>query len=87
VRPGYERDVGSGPLDVRLAERDVVRLLGHVALGHVEELVLDADDRVVITDGGLQEALRVPRRGGHHDFQAGDVVEERLEALGVLAGQ
>src|SRR2546426_3932357 len=33
-------------------------------------LVLEIDHRVIVPDGGLDQALRVPRGGGIHDLQA-----------------
>ena len=60
VRPGHERHVRAGPLDLGLAERDhVVLVLGDLAVGHVQQLVLDEDDRVVVADRRLEQALGV----------------------------
>lgn len=50
----------------------------------VEQLVLEEDDGVIVADGGLQQPLRVLRRAGRHDLQAGEVAEEVLKGLGVL---
>src|SRR6266571_4250204 len=47
----------------------------------VQPLVLEVDDRIVVPDGGLDQALRVPRGGGIHDLQARRVKEGRLRVL------
>ena len=62
---------------------DVVLVLGHLAALAVEVLVLDEDDRVVVADRRLEQALRVGRGRGDGDEQAGDVQVERLEAVRV----
>ncbi len=40
-------------------------------------------DRVLVADRALQQALRVGGGGGHGDEQAGDVQEQRLQAVRV----
>ena len=86
VRPGDEGAVPAGPLDVGDAEVDGVLLLRHRPFGHVEQLVLDEDHRVVVADGARQQALGVVRRRRHGHLEAGDVVEQGLQALRVLGG-
>ena len=84
---GHDRDVVARVLDAGNAQRDRVLTLRHLAHQRVVQLVLDEDDRVVVADRGLQQALGVGRRGGHHDLQPGDVADPRLEALTVLGGR
>ena len=57
------------------------------ALHAVEQTVLDEHDRVRILDRGAQQPVGVGRRRRHHDAQPGDVREQRLEALRVLASR
>jgi hypothetical protein len=45
--------------------------------------VLDEDHRVIVADRALQQALRVSGCRGRGDEQAGDVQEQRLEAVRV----
>ena len=66
---------------------DEVVVVGDLALHVVEHLALDEDDRVVVADRGLEQALGVGGRGGRHDLQAGDVRVRRFERLRVLRGQ
>src|SRR5438128_469117 len=47
----------------------------------VQPFVLEVDDRIVVPDGGLDQALRVPRGGGIDDLQARRVKEGRLRVL------
>src|SRR5438874_11800714 len=47
----------------------------------VQPFVLEVDDRIVVPDGGLDQALRVPRRGGIDDLQARRMKEGRLRVL------
>ena len=88
-RGGHARDaddghVGALAADGGLAEVDeVLVVLGDLAALAVEVLVLDEDDRVVVADGRLEQALGVGRRRGHGDQQAGHVQEEGLEAVRV----
>ena len=70
--------------DVGLAERDRVRLLGHVALERVEHLVLEEDHRVVVADRLDQQALGVVGVRRHDDLQPRDVGEDRVQRLRVL---
>ena len=57
------------------------------ALHAVEQPVLDEDHRVRVLDRGAQQAVGVGRCRRHDDAQAGDVREQRLEALRVLAAR
>ena len=75
------------PLDVALAERDDVVLVGDQATERVQQLVLEEHDGVVVADRRLHQALRVIRGRGHHDLESRDVREPDLEALGVLGGR
>ena len=47
---GDDGDVAALTHDVRLAERDRVQLLGHVALDSVHDLVLEVDHGIVVAD-------------------------------------
>ncbi len=49
--------------------------------------MLDEDDGVLVADRRLQQALGVGGRGGHGDEQAGDVQEQRLQAVRVRRPQ
>ena len=57
------------------------------SLHAVEQPVLDEDHRVRVLDRGAQQAVGVGRRRRHDDGQPGDVREQRLEALRVLAAR
>ena len=84
---GHDGHVRALPLDVRLAEGDAeVRVIGHLALGGVEHLVLEEADGVVVPDGGAQQARGVGGGGGADDFQPRDVHEQTLQGLGVGGG-
>ena len=62
---------------------DVVVAVEDLAPHAVERLVLDEDDRVVVADRRLQQALGVGGRRRAGDEQAGDVQVHRLEAVRV----
>src|SRR5439155_24880337 len=67
------------------ADRDHLVALWHRALGApVEELVLEVDHWIVVTDGGLQQAFRIVSRRRRHDFESGTVHEPRLRILRVV---
>jgi len=87
ARPGDQRGVRAGAFHVGPAQFDHVIAGGHGPLGHVELLVLDEDDGIVVPHGALQQPLGVEGRGGGGDLEAGDVAEDGLEALRVLGGQ
>ena len=83
--PGRDdRDVRALAVDARLAERDRLELLGHLALDRVERPVLEEDDRVVVVDRRPEEAADVLGRRREDDLEPGHVDEPRLELLRVL---
>src|SRR6266850_6538785 len=84
ARPGHDREIGPCALHVGLAERDQVLARRHLTFRAVEELVLEEDDRVVVADRGCEETFRVGGRRRHHDLEARDMREPRLERLRVL---
>lgn len=61
------------PLHGGLAQGDQVLTLRHLALGRVEQLVLDEEDGIVVPDRRRQQALRIGRGRGHDDLEAGNV--------------
>ena len=63
--PSHDRDVLALPLDLAQPEGDRELLLRDLALEVVEHLVLHEDDRIVVPDRALEEALGVPRGRGH----------------------
>ena len=69
------------------ADRDDVVGRRLRSLHAVEQPVLDEDHRVRVLDRGTQQAVGVGRRRRHDDGQPGDVREQRLEALRVLAAR
>ena len=78
------RDVGALADRARLAERDRLDLVRHVAFHRVEQPVLEEDDRVVVVDRRPEQAAHVlgGRRIGN--LEAWDMDEPRLELLRVL---
>src|ERR671915_403997 len=83
-RPARDADDGhvvALAADGGLAEAHRAAVLGHLAALAVERLVLDEDDRVVVADGGLQQALGVRRRARHRYQETRHVQVERLEAV------
>ncbi len=87
VRPGHKRHIRADTPDLGLAEGDQQLALRHLSVGHVEQLVLDEHDGLIVADRGLEQALRIAGVGGIDHLEAGDVMEHRLEALRVLPGQ
>ena len=81
-----DRHVLARALHVGDAERDQELAVGHLALHRVVHLVLDEDDRVVVADRRLQQALRVGRRRRQDDLEARHVRDPRLQRLAVLRG-
>jgi hypothetical protein len=81
---GDHGHVGALAQDARLAERDLLDLLRHLALERVQEPVLEEDDRVRVVDRRQQQAADVLGRGRVDDLQSGHVDEPRLELLRVL---
>ena len=70
----HQRHVVALARDPRLAERDDVLALGHLAAGGaVDELRLEDHDRVGIADRRGQQPLRVGRRRRDRDLDAGRV--------------
>ena len=70
--------------DVRLGERNRVAAIRDLALGVVEQLVLQEDHRIVVADRLDQQPLRVIGAGGDHHLQPGDMGEDRIQRLAVL---
>ena len=68
-------------LEVRLADRNHVLVLGHFALGVVEHLAFEEEHGIVVANGGFEQPLRVVRRRRRHHFQAGPVNEPRFRIL------
>ena len=62
----------------------VVLVGDFAAQAAVALLVLEEQDRVVVADRALQQALAVVRGARDDDLQAGDVEEQRLDALRVV---
>ena len=84
-RPAYSFYSTSSALDLGLAQGDEILLLGDLLLLGVQQLILQADHRVVVTDGALDKALGILGAAGGDHFQAGEVAEQRLQGLGVMA--
>ena len=84
-------DVVAHTRDARLADRHQPVLdLGDLEALAVEDLVLEEDHGVRITNGGLQEALRISGAVGLHHLEAGDVAVPGgivLAVLGADAGR
>ena len=80
-------EVGARAHDRRPADGDDVVGRGLRSLHAVEQPVLDEHDRVRVLDGGAEQPVGVGRRRRHHHRQPGDVREQRLEALRVLAAR
>ncbi len=60
--------------------------VGHLAVLQRQQIVVQVDDRVVVTDRGRHQALRVGGRRGDGHLEAGHAHEEPGERRGVLAG-
>ena len=69
------------PFDVGETQRDQVLLLGYLSLEVVEHLIFHEHDRVVVTNGALQQALGVLGRCGRDHDQPGHVGVPGLERL------
>jgi len=66
--------------DRRAPERHDVIGVGNVAADRaVHLLVLEVEHRIVVTDGGPEEALRVVWGRRDHDLEARHMGEERLD--------
>ena len=83
--PGEERQVVAFAGDARRTRQQRRVLLRHLAANlPVAVLGLEEEHRVGVQYRAVQQAAGVARGGGHHDFQAGNVGEERLHALAVV---
>ena len=51
------------------------------------QAILDEEARVIVEDARGQQAFRIRRRRGHHDFHSGDVGEPCLEHVRMLSGR
>ena len=81
----YYADILPFYFNVRLAYRDGVVTIGDLATHEaICALVLEEDDRVVVADGGLEQALGVVWSGGGDDLESRGVGEEGLDALRVV---
>ena len=77
-------DVRPLAMDARLAERDRLELVRHLALHRIQRAVLEEHDGVVVVDRGPEEAPHVLGGRGEDDLEPGDVDEPGLELLGML---
>ena len=84
-RDRHDGDVGPGAHDRGPADGDDVVGRWLRTLHAVEQPVLDEDHRVGVLDGRTEQPVGVGRRRRHDDGQPGDVGQQHLEALGVLA--
>src|SRR5690242_8566141 len=82
-----QRNVVSGTLDFRNTQRNRVLALRNFALQTIEDFRFDKNDRVVITNRGLQQALGICGRGRGHYLEARDVAEPGFQRLGMLGGK
>ena len=82
--PRDERDVVAAAYHGRLADRNHVVSFRHLSLEPPDREALDHDDRPRVSDGGLQQSLRVRGRGGHDDLQPRHVRDPGLQRLPVL---
>jgi hypothetical protein len=86
VADRHDRDVAARAPDRRLAERDDVLALRHLARLQRQQVVVEVDDGVVVADRGRHQPLRVRRRRRHRHLQARDAHEHPVDRAGVLAG-
>src|SRR5882672_1466746 len=83
--PGDHRHAPTFAGDRRLADRDGVLAFRNFPFRRpIDALRLHEDDRVVLADGGDQQALRVDRIGRTDDLKTRSVDEERLRRLRVV---
>ncbi len=87
VRRSDDRDVAALALDFRHSQGQGVGFLRHVGKRGQGALVLQAEHGAIVPDGGDEQAFGIVGGGRHHNLQAGDVAEHRLQALRVLCGQ
>ena len=82
---GDDRHVAALAPDRGLAERNEVLAVGHLAVLEREQVVVQVDDGVVVTDRGRHQPLGIGGGRRHHDLQARHAHEERADRAGVLA--
>ncbi|KAI6756497.1 hypothetical protein HG531_014112 [Fusarium graminearum] len=86
---GHDGQVLAGSLNLGLAEgnNEVVLLgsLGHGEALTIHQLVLENNDRVRVTDGGLQETLGILGAPGRNDLETGNAAVPGGVVLGVLS--
>ncbi|MNF61358.1 hypothetical protein D3C84_430020 [compost metagenome] len=70
--------------DLGFTERHSVRTVGYFTHGVVQHLVLQENDRVIITHSLKQQAFSVVRVRRYNNFQPWEVRENRVERLGML---
>ncbi len=75
---GDDGHVASGSDDGRLAEFDLVIVLGDVLLRRQQLAMLEEHDRVVRSQGPVEQALGVVRRRGNHDPQTGEMGKQGI---------
>ena len=75
---GDDGDVPSAADDGRLAEFDLVILLGDLILRGQQFAVLEEHDRVVRAQSPMEQPLRVERRRGDNDPQAGEMGKQGI---------
>jgi hypothetical protein len=85
LRVRDDREVDALANDLGAAERDDVLARRHVARRMGKRQVHEEEDRVVVADRCLEQALEVGRARRHHDLQPRGVDEHRLEVVVVLA--
>ena len=81
--PRRERAVRTRAPHGRVAERDQVLALGHMALAAEHALALEEEHGVVVADRGLHQALRIGGARRDHDLDAGDIRVEAFDAPAV----
>ena len=82
-----DRAIGTLTADVRLANRHEVLPLGNLALVAVHLLGFHDEDRILVADGALEQALGIVRRERGHDLQARHAGVEALVSLAVCGGE
>ena len=70
----------------RLADRNDVLALRHVAVLERQQVVVEEDDRVVVADRRGHQALRIRGRRGDDDLETRDAHEHAVDRARVLAG-
>ena len=77
-------DIVSGPFDLGDTDGDRVFTVSDFPLRSVQQLRFDEDDRIVVPDCALQQALCIVRRSGRDHFQSRHVAEPGLQTLRML---